>query len=169
MPDGVIGIVGGSSPLTFRYPTNPFLDTWDRLRTLQRAHNTGRPSEMLQSRTLLREAGFSRTEASGTLATRSRWPRWLARRDAKRRAERSDPAARRAWKARARRGLCHEPRAGADRPRPHRLGRGARRVLRATNIHGDRLGVIWELPADPERADIAPNCCIGKIPPESVR
>jgi ubiquinone/menaquinone biosynthesis C-methylase UbiE len=41
MPDGVIGIVDGSSPLTFRYPTNSFLDTWDRLRALQRAHNTG--------------------------------------------------------------------------------------------------------------------------------
>jgi len=68
-PDGVIGIVDGSSPLTFRYPTNPFLDTWDHLRALQRAHNTGRSSEMLQLRTLLREAGFSRTEASGTLAT----------------------------------------------------------------------------------------------------
>lgn len=39
--DGVIGIVDGSSPLTSRFPTNPFLDTWDRLRALQRAHNTG--------------------------------------------------------------------------------------------------------------------------------
>lgn len=73
-PDGVIGIVDGSSPLTFRYPTNPLLDTWDRLRALQRAHNTGRPSEMLQLRTLLREAGFSRTEASGTLATEAGGP-----------------------------------------------------------------------------------------------
>ena len=70
----MIGIVDGSSPLTFRYPTNPLLDTWDRLRALQRAHNTGRPSEMLQLRTLLREAGFSRTEASGTLATEAGGP-----------------------------------------------------------------------------------------------
>jgi ubiquinone/menaquinone biosynthesis C-methylase UbiE len=66
---GIIGIVDGSSTMTFRYPTNPVLETWDGLRALQRAYNTGRPSETLQLRILLREAGFARTQASGTLAT----------------------------------------------------------------------------------------------------
>jgi hypothetical protein len=37
----VIGIVDGSSTITFRYPTNSLLDTWDRLRTLEREHNAG--------------------------------------------------------------------------------------------------------------------------------
>src|SRR5262249_21960429 len=68
-PDGVIGIVDGSSTITFRYPTNPLLETWDGLRALQRAYNTGRPAEALQLRTLLRDVGFSRTQASGTLNT----------------------------------------------------------------------------------------------------
>jgi hypothetical protein len=31
-PRGVIGIVDGSSTITFRYPTNPLLEAWDRLR-----------------------------------------------------------------------------------------------------------------------------------------
>ena len=68
-PDGMIGIVDGSSTTTFRYPTSSLLKAWDGLRALQRAYNTGRPSETLQLRTLLREAGFARTHASGTLAT----------------------------------------------------------------------------------------------------
>ena len=41
-PGGVIGIVDGSSTITFRYPTNPLLEQWDRLRALERAYNTGR-------------------------------------------------------------------------------------------------------------------------------
>src|SRR5215510_13591224 len=41
-PGGVIGIVDGSSPITFRYPTNSLLDRWDRLRALEREHNAGR-------------------------------------------------------------------------------------------------------------------------------
>ena len=65
----MIGIVDGSSMVTFRYPPNPLLEGWDRLRARQRAHNTGRPAEPLQLRALLREAGFARTEASGTLTT----------------------------------------------------------------------------------------------------
>ena len=68
-PGGVIGIVDGSSTVTFRYPTNPALKAWDKLRGLQREYNTGRPSEALQLRVLLREAGFGQTQASGTLAT----------------------------------------------------------------------------------------------------
>jgi ubiquinone/menaquinone biosynthesis C-methylase UbiE len=68
-PDGVIGIVDGSSTITFRYPTNPLLETWDGLRVLQRAYNTGRPAEALQLRTLLRNSRFARTQASGTLNT----------------------------------------------------------------------------------------------------
>jgi SAM-dependent methyltransferase len=68
-PGGVIGIADGSSTATFRYPTNPLLQAWDRLRGLEREYNTGRPSETLALRALLREAGFTRTQASGTLAT----------------------------------------------------------------------------------------------------
>ena len=68
-PGGVIGIVDGSSTLTFRYPTNPFLDKWDKLRALERQHRTGRSAEMLPLRTLLGEAGFQRTQAVGALTT----------------------------------------------------------------------------------------------------
>jgi ubiquinone/menaquinone biosynthesis C-methylase UbiE len=68
-PGGVIGIVDGSSTLTFRYPTNPPLGAWDKLRKLEREYNTGRPSDVLELRGLLREAGFGRTEASGYMAT----------------------------------------------------------------------------------------------------
>ena len=46
-PGGVIGIVDGSSTITFRYPRNRLLEAWDRLRALQRAYNTGRPAEPL--------------------------------------------------------------------------------------------------------------------------
>ena len=68
-PGGVVGIVDGSSPITFRSPTNPPLDKWDRLRTLEREHNTGRPSDALGLRALLREAGFARTQGSSTMST----------------------------------------------------------------------------------------------------
>ena len=68
-PGGVIGIVDGSSTITFRYPTNSLLDKWDRLRALEREHNTGRPSAALHLRALLRAAGFARTQASGDMAT----------------------------------------------------------------------------------------------------
>jgi len=68
-PGGVIGIVDGSSTITFRYPTNSLLDRWDRLRTLEREHNAGRPSDALRLRALLREAGFARTQASGDMVT----------------------------------------------------------------------------------------------------
>lgn len=65
----MIGIVDGSSTMTFRYPTNPLIEAWDKLRALQREHNTGRPAEALQLHVLLREAGFARTQASGRLTT----------------------------------------------------------------------------------------------------
>src|SRR6516165_7031513 len=68
-PGGVVGIVDGSSTITFRYPTSPLLSKWDKLRGLEREYNTGRPSNALELRALLREAGFARTEASGLLAT----------------------------------------------------------------------------------------------------
>jgi SAM-dependent methyltransferase len=68
-PGGIIGIADGSSTTTFRYPTNPLLQAWDRLRGLEREYNTGRPSEALELRILLREAGFARTQASGALVT----------------------------------------------------------------------------------------------------
>jgi SAM-dependent methyltransferase len=51
-PGGVIGIVDGSSTITFRYPRNRLLEAWDRLRALQRAYNTGRPAEPLLRRRL---------------------------------------------------------------------------------------------------------------------
>ena len=68
-PGGVIGIVDGSSPSTFRFPTNSLLDRWDRLRTLEREHNTGRPSDALRVRALLREAGFANTRATADMVT----------------------------------------------------------------------------------------------------
>jgi SAM-dependent methyltransferase len=68
-PGGVIGIADGSSMLTIRYPNNALLDRWDRLRVLEREYNTGCPAEPLPLRALLREAGFTRTEASGLLTT----------------------------------------------------------------------------------------------------
>jgi hypothetical protein len=68
-PGGVIGIVDGSSTITFRYPTNSLLEAWDQLRGREREYRTGRPSDALQLRALLREAGFVRTQASGTMAT----------------------------------------------------------------------------------------------------
>jgi SAM-dependent methyltransferase len=66
---GVIGIVDGSSTITFRYPTNSLLDKWDQLRALEREHNAGHPSDALRLRALLREAGFARTQASGDMVT----------------------------------------------------------------------------------------------------
>jgi hypothetical protein len=60
-PGGVIGVVDGASTVTFRYPTNPLLEAFDTLRGLEREYNTGRPSDTLQLRVLLREAGFART------------------------------------------------------------------------------------------------------------
>jgi ubiquinone/menaquinone biosynthesis C-methylase UbiE len=68
-PEGVIGIADGSSTITFRYPTNDVLQAYDKLRGLEREYKTGRPYDALALRALLREAGFARTRASGTLAT----------------------------------------------------------------------------------------------------
>jgi len=70
-PDGVIGVVDGSSTMIFRHPTNPLLEAWDRLRRLEREYNTGRQSDefALRLRALLREAGFVQTHASGNLVT----------------------------------------------------------------------------------------------------
>jgi len=68
-PGGVIGIVDGSSAITFRYPTSPLLEAWDKLRVLEREHNTGRSSDALRLRALLREAGFARTQASAHMST----------------------------------------------------------------------------------------------------
>ena len=68
-PGGVIGIMDGSSTITFRYPTNPLLEAWDTLRGRERQYRTGRPAEALQLRVLLREAGFTRTQASGAMTT----------------------------------------------------------------------------------------------------
>jgi ubiquinone/menaquinone biosynthesis C-methylase UbiE len=66
-PGGVMGIVDGSSPIVFRYPTNPLLEAWDDLRVLARELRTGRRSTALELRALLREAGFVRAYADGNL------------------------------------------------------------------------------------------------------
>ena len=66
---GVIGIVDGSAPTTFRYPTNPLLEAWDELRIREREFRMGRPSRALELRALLREAGFARTQAFGDMGT----------------------------------------------------------------------------------------------------
>jgi SAM-dependent methyltransferase len=68
-PGGVLGIVDGSSAVTFRYPTNPLLEAWDRLRRLEREFNTGRRPNPLELRRLLHAAGFARSQASGILGT----------------------------------------------------------------------------------------------------
>jgi ubiquinone/menaquinone biosynthesis C-methylase UbiE len=73
-PGGVIGIADGSSTVTFRYPTNPLLQAYDSLRGREREHNMRRPYDALALRALLREAGFARTRASGTLATEAGAP-----------------------------------------------------------------------------------------------
>jgi ubiquinone/menaquinone biosynthesis C-methylase UbiE len=73
-PAGMIGIADGSSTITFRYPTNPLLQEYDKLRGREREHNTGRPYDALALRALLHEAGFARTRASGTLATETGAP-----------------------------------------------------------------------------------------------
>jgi len=73
-PGRVIGIVDGSSTITFRYPTNPPLEAWDKLRALEREYNTGRSPDALQLHALLREGGFARTRASGNLATEAGRP-----------------------------------------------------------------------------------------------
>ena len=75
---GVFGIADGSSPITFRYPTNRWLLKWDEIRARERPYRTGRPAEALELRTLLREAGFSRTEGSGTLASEAGPPAGIA-------------------------------------------------------------------------------------------
>jgi ubiquinone/menaquinone biosynthesis C-methylase UbiE len=67
-PGGVIGILDGSSMTTFRYPANPLLEKWDRLRALEREYTTGRPSDALALRALLRAAGFARSQASALMA-----------------------------------------------------------------------------------------------------
>lgn len=69
-PGGVIGVVDGSSTITFRYPTSPLLDRWDALRGREREYTTGRSSVALPPlRTLLRAAGFARTRASSIMTT----------------------------------------------------------------------------------------------------
>jgi ubiquinone/menaquinone biosynthesis C-methylase UbiE len=68
-PGGIVGLVDGSSPTTFRYPTNSILDRWDGLRALEREYRVGRPSQALHLRALLRAAGFARTMASADMAT----------------------------------------------------------------------------------------------------
>jgi ubiquinone/menaquinone biosynthesis C-methylase UbiE len=68
-PGGVIGIVDGSAPITFRYPAHPLLDAWDRIRVLVREYNTGRSWDPLRLRAVLREAGFALAHASGAMAS----------------------------------------------------------------------------------------------------
>ena len=72
-PGGIAGVADGSSSLRFRYPTNPDLAAFDALRGRQRALEA-RPEIGLQLRALLRQAGFTRTEATGGMATESGLP-----------------------------------------------------------------------------------------------
>ena len=72
-PGGFVGIADGSSTLRFRYPTSPALEAFDALRSRQR-ENDPRPAIALQLRALLRQAGFVRTEATGSMATESSPP-----------------------------------------------------------------------------------------------
>ena len=48
-PGGVIGIVDGSSTITMRYPTNPFLEKWDRLRALEREYKDRKSTRLNSS------------------------------------------------------------------------------------------------------------------------
>jgi SAM-dependent methyltransferase len=73
-PGGVVGIVDGSSTLTFRHPTNALLDKWDDLRAREREHNVGRPADGLRLRELLDQAGFARSSASAEMATEAGAP-----------------------------------------------------------------------------------------------
>ncbi|HEU5317404.1 MAG TPA: methyltransferase domain-containing protein [Chloroflexota bacterium] len=72
-PGGVAGIADGSSPLRFRFPTNALLEKYDSLRSGTRERDS-RPTIALRLRALLREAGFTRTEATGGMATESSPP-----------------------------------------------------------------------------------------------
>ena len=65
---GFAGVVDGSSPVRFRYPTNPLLEKFDGLRHRQRGRDS-RPVIALELRALLRQAGFARTEATGCMST----------------------------------------------------------------------------------------------------
>lgn len=67
-PGGVVGIVDGSSPVTFRYPTSPLLELWDGLRGRQLDPGAARRRPALELRALLREAGFARTAGSAQMA-----------------------------------------------------------------------------------------------------
>ena len=67
-PGGVIGIADGSSPVTFRYPTNPSLELWDGLREREANSSVGRKPTALVLRALLREAGFTQTAVSAQMA-----------------------------------------------------------------------------------------------------
>src|SRR5262249_27339874 len=52
-----------------RIRVRPLLQGWNKLRGLEREYRTGRSSDALALRALLREAGIARTRASGTLTT----------------------------------------------------------------------------------------------------
>jgi SAM-dependent methyltransferase len=68
-PGGIVGVLDGASTITFRYPTNPLLEAFDKLRGREREYRTGHPPHALQLRALLREVGFARTQASGIMGT----------------------------------------------------------------------------------------------------
>ena len=72
-PGGVVGIVDGSCPESFRYPADPRLAAYDALRVRLR-ERSGRSPTALRLRTLLREAGFARTEATAGMGTESGMP-----------------------------------------------------------------------------------------------
>jgi SAM-dependent methyltransferase len=72
-PGGFVGIADGSATERFRYPTNALLNAYDAL-PRWRSERSPRPPIALRLRALLRDAGFTRTEASGGMATESSPP-----------------------------------------------------------------------------------------------
>ena len=67
-PGGVVGILDGSSPVTFRYPTTPLLERWDGVREREADLSAASRRPGLALRAMLREAGFVRTASSAQMA-----------------------------------------------------------------------------------------------------
>lgn len=60
-PGGLAGIADPAWHRTLRYPTNSWLEMWDRLRPRAVEHRGGHPLYVAEQRALLRQAGFDRT------------------------------------------------------------------------------------------------------------
>ena len=141
-PGGVLGIADGSSPMTFRYPCNPWLRKWDEIRARERPHRTGRPAETLELRSLLRAAGLFTLGELRCIDQRDRATRRHRRGDPRGRTEPPRSAARPARRTGAGAGLGYRRRTGTNRRSTGCLGRGTRCVLRPAELHRNRLGLI---------------------------